>query len=287
MRFGVVRISLATSLAVLSGAAAAQLTVEEVAVVKGLEVPECLVTDPASGLVYVSNVVAGEGEYWSKDGKGFISQMTADGEMKKFRWLDSTADAPIHAPKGMCILDGHLYIADITRLLRYPLKGDGPLVEIPVPGAERLNDPATDGKSVYVSDTEMGRVHKIDPKGRQSIVQAPESINGITFHKGRMFAVSWALHDAYELDPSGKEPPIPFGLADHFEGLDAIEVLEDGTFIVSDFLGNKVCAISPDRKKVHTLIELDTPADVGIDRTRGLLYIPKFMKDEAVIVKLK
>lgn len=287
MQPGIAKTVLAACLTVLTSVAAAQPTVEQVAVVKGLEVPECLVTDPASGFVYISNVEAGEGEYWSKDGKGFISRMTADGEMKELRWLDSTADAPIHGPKGMCLLDGYLYIADITRLLRYPLKGDGPLVEISVPGAKRLNDLATDGKSVYVSDTELGRVHKVDPKGGQTTIKAPESINGITFHEGRMFAVSWALHDVYELDPAGDGPPKPFGLADHFEGLDAVEVLEDGTFIVSDFLGNKVCAISADRNTVHTLIELETPADIGIHRAKGLLYIPKFMKDEAVIVKLK
>ncbi len=287
MQLGIIKTVVAACLAVAVPAVAAPLTVEQIAVVEGLEIPECLVADPASGFVYVSNIETDKAAYWAEDGKGFISRMSADGEMKELRWLDSTADAPIHAPKGMCILDGRLYIADITRLLRYPLKGDGPLVEIPVPGSKRLNDVATDGKSVYVSDTELGRVHKVDAKGNQTLIKAPESVNGITFHNGRMFAVSWELHDAYELDPSGAGPPKPFGLADHFGGLDAIEVLEDGTFIVSDFRDNKVCAISADRKTVHTLIELETPADVGINRAKGLLYIPALMKDDVVIVRLK
>ena len=52
----------------------------------------------------------------------------------------------------------------------------------------------------------------------------------------------------------GKTPPKPFGLAAHFKSLDAIEVLDDGTFLVSDFPGNKVCTISADRKTVRKII---------------------------------
>ena len=56
-----------------------------------------------------------------------------------------------------------------------------------------------------------------------------------------MFGVSWTEHEIYELDPAGKKAPVAFGLSDHFTNLDAIEVLGDGTSIVSDFTGNNVC----------------------------------------------
>ena len=94
------------------------------------------------------------------------------------------------------------------------------------------------------------------------------------------------FRSVYELDPSGDNPPVAFGLAEHFTNLDGIEVLDDGTFIVSDFKGNKVCSISADRKTVETLAELDSPADIGIDRSRNLLYVPQFMQNKAVIYKL-
>ena len=41
----------------------------------------------------------------------------------------------------------------------------------------------------------------------------------------------------YEIDPAGVAEPIPFGLSSHFTNLDAIEVLPDGSFLVSDFKG--------------------------------------------------
>ena len=86
--------------------------------------------------------------------------------------------------------------------------------------------------------------------------------------------------------PAGKKPPQPFGLASHFSRLDGIEVLDDGTFIVSDLPAKKVFSVSPDRKTVRTLAELDSPADIGLDRKRNLLYVPQFFKNQAVVFKL-
>ncbi|MBN2307831.1 MAG: hypothetical protein JXR94_02605 [Candidatus Hydrogenedentes bacterium] len=261
-------------------------TLEQAAVVEGFLVPECLCPDPESGAVYVSNVEAAEDEYWNDDGKGFVSRMTATGEIEALRWLDTDPLAVLNGPKGLCILKGNLYIADNGRLLRCPIKEKGPVAEVPLPRTGKLNDLATDGEFLYVSDTELGLVYKVGPTGSQTIIQAPPSVNGVTCFRGRLFAVGWDTHEVYELDPSGDNPPVPFGVAEHFTNLDGIEVLADGTFIVSDFMGNQVCSIAPDRKTVQVLVQLESPADIGIDRTRGLLYVPQFMLNKAVIYKL-
>ncbi len=58
------------------------------------------------------------------------------------------------------------------------------------------------------------------------------------------------------------------------------------TFIVSDITGNKVSTVAPDRKTVHTLLSVESPADIGLDRQLGLLYVPMLMKNEARIYKL-
>jgi hypothetical protein len=102
-----------------------------------------------------------------------------------------------------------------------------------------------------------------------------------------MFGVSWGLHEVYELDPAGKEEPKPFGLAKHFKGLDGIEVLDDGTFIVTDFVGGKVCTISPDRKTVHEIIAVHSAADIGLDRQRRMLYVPSLMSNAVSAYKLE
>lgn len=270
-----------------SDAAGGKWSAEQLVVIRDLNVPECALPDPAAGVVYISNIETSKGEYWGDDGKGFISLLTADGKMKQLRWLDSTAEAPINAPKGMCILGGYLYFTDNSRLMRRAVAKTGVVERLPLAGAKRLNDLATDSEAVYVSDTEAGKVFRVDPDGGCREIEAPPGVNGITFHGRRMYAVSWKLHEVYELDPAGEKAPQPFGLASHFTNLDGIEVMEDGTFIISDFTGNKVSTIAPDRRTVNTLVELESPADIGLDRGRGLLYVPQFMKNRAVVYRLK
>ena len=268
------------------------LSAEQVAVImgdgEGLNVPECTLPDPAAGVVYISNIETATEGYWVDDGKGFISLVTSEGQVKELRWLESTPDAPLNAPKGMCILGGYLYFTDNSRLMRCSIEKGGPAEQVPLPGAKRLNDLATDGRGVWVSDVEAGKVYAVDPReGACREIKAPEGVNGLTFHGGKMFAVSWALHEVYELDPAGEKAPEPFGLAEHFTNLDGIEVMDDGTFIVSDLKGNKVSSIAPDRKTVRTLVELDSPADIGLDRGRGLLYVPQLIKGRAMAYKLE
>lgn len=259
----------------------------EMASIGGFDAPECAVVDPASGLVYVSNIATAREEHWTDDGTGFISRLKAGGIADVMKWKDSTAALPLNGPKGMCIVAGRLYVADNTRVVCYPLAGDEPGRRIEIPGARRLNDMAADGTSAYVSDTATGKIYGIDPQGKISELKGPPSANGITFFKGRMFGVSWDLHEVYELDPTGKEEPKPFGLAKHFKNLDGIEVLDDGTFLVSDFTGGKVFAVSSDRKTVQAILSIRSPADIGLDRQRSLLYVPSLQANVVSAYKLE
>lgn len=286
------KFSLAT-LVVLIGPAKtpAQWRAEQIAVVKDFDVPECVLFDPAASRVYVSNISAKPDEYWTDDGKGFISLLAADGTVKNLRWLDSTPDSPINAPKGMCVANGFLYFTDNARLMRYAITKDGKpgkLEQIALPASENLNDLATDDRTVLVSDTKLGKIYCVECSGGSvREIAALPGANGVTFHKKKMFAVSWTLHEIYELDPAGRNAPQPFGLASHFKNLDGIEVLNDGTFLVSDFMGNKLSVIAPDRKAVRTLLEIESPADIGLDRKHGVLYVPQFMKNKIVTYRLE
>ena len=155
---------------------------EPVKSIKGCKVPECVVVDAENALAYISNIEALPDEYWSDDGRGFISLMTADGKMLKRRWLNSTPDAVIHGPKGMCILQDVLYFADNSRLLRRPLQPGGQVEPLPVPEAERINDLATDGTHIFASDTTRGVIYKVDPATSEvAVLKSPPSVNGITF----------------------------------------------------------------------------------------------------------
>ena len=99
-----------------------QLT--EIAVLLGFKSPECVCIQPSTGAGFVSNMVAApEGEpdqrFWSEDGTGFISRLKQGGSIDELNWIHETKWVTLHSPKGLCILEGVLYVADNQRILRY------------------------------------------------------------------------------------------------------------------------------------------------------------------------
>jgi DNA-binding beta-propeller fold protein YncE len=256
--------------------------------IEGFATPESVVIDPATGLGYVSNMATPPETYWADTGKGFISRLRPDGTLDELRWVESTEAFLIHQPKGMAIHEGMLYVADNSRVLVLSLSDPRPPTALEVSGAQQLNDMATDGKHVYVSDTGTGNILRLDldGQGRHELIGQIEGINGITLRDGILFAASWTLHEIFEVSLTGAHVPKAFGLDQQFTNLDGIERMPDGSFIVSDFTGNKVAAVSADRQRVKTLYELTTPADIGIDWKRGRLYVPQLESDRVVVLSL-
>lgn len=252
----------------------------------GLNVPECALPERGGERVFVSNIVTDDEGYWSNDGNGFVCVMDAKGAVIQKRFVESTVASPVHAPKGMAILEGYLFFTDNENLRQVLLTDPGTIKTIALPGAQRLNDAYADGKEVFVSDTATGNIFAVKPDGTHRILAGPQNVNGVTCHQDVLYAVSWDPAEVYELDPAGKKPPVPFGVKGQFKNLDGIAVLDDGSFLVSDFTGNRVAVIAPDRQTVTTLIELESPAEFGLDTERGLIYIPLFMQNQVAVYRL-
>ena len=65
-----------------------------------LKVPESVCYDVTEDILYVSNI---EGKPTEKDGKGFISKVSPEGEVLDLKWVTG-----IDAPKGMGVYQGKL-----------------------------------------------------------------------------------------------------------------------------------------------------------------------------------
>ena len=270
----------------LAPAGEAAWKAQRVTVLEGFETPESVVVDQDSGMVYVSNVDTRAGGPWAEDAQGFISRLKPEGEMDDLRWVTSTPEMPIHGPKGMCIHDRTLYVADIDRVLRISLRNRGDVSRIRFIRARRLNDMATDGDNVYVSDTGAGLIYRVEPRGYgHKRIEAPPYVNGITFHEKRLFAVSWALHEVYDLSrPEGEQR---LNVSRALRNPDGIEILGDRSVLVSDHTGGTVVVIPPSGGSVYSLLEgLETPADIGVDRERNLLYVPLFGAGRVAVYRL-
>jgi hypothetical protein len=274
-------------LAAIAGGAEQRWQVQEVARIDlGLSTPESMVLLP-SGDIAISNIQTEDAAYWADDGKAYIARADIRGHLKERFWIKSTPAFSFSGPKGMCVCQGKLYFTDNQALKRCDASSGKNLEVMAGLFGERFNDLASDGEAVWVSDVGASNILCVQPDGTYRAVKSPPNPNGVTCWRGKVFALSWTEHDLFEIDPAGVQPPKPFGLAEHFTSPDGIEVLDDGTFIVSDWNGHKVQAVTPDRKTVYTLIEIDTPADIGIDRENRLLFVPQFKENKGVIFRLK
>src|SRR5690606_16026969 len=88
----------------------------------------------------------------------------------------------LNAPKGMAILDDKLYVTDIDELVEINIADSAITNRFPVQGAAFLNDVATDGKKVYFSDSQTGKVHVLEDGKVNTVAEGMEAINGLAFN---------------------------------------------------------------------------------------------------------
>ncbi len=261
---------------------------EPVASIEGFKTPECAEVNPADGTVYVSNIFAlARDKVGALDANGFISLLEPGGKIKEYQAIKGTQTLPVHGPSGMCFFKGYLYFNNRNTLKRRQLS-DGVNEVVQMPSSEGFNDAACDDNYVYVSGQDA--IYRVDVAGNASKFQKLKGVNGIKSWKGKLFAVTTAKDksDLYELDPKGKTPPRAFGLAPKFAGIDGIEVLPDGTFLITDCHGHKIYTVASDRKTVRLVAEgLEYPADLGVDSARGYVYVPQFFRGTVEVYRLK
>ena len=144
------RIPLANPAACLASPGLAETTPAPVNI-SGFAHPESVLIAPS--LRYVSNIEADLAPL-AKDGDGFISILDADGAIIDLRGLTG-----LDAPKGMALVGGRLYAADIDRVVGFdPETRDQVFsASIDCPQPCLLNDIVAAGDRLLVSDTLRGQ----------------------------------------------------------------------------------------------------------------------------------
>ena len=122
------------------------------------DTPESALWNADENSYFVSNI-AGESD--AADGIGWIAKLDANGGVTEPRWVDG-----LHAPKGMALSGGNLYVADLTDLVEIDASTGEMLSRIAVPNALFLNDVTASNDTVWVSDTFGGAVFAISLRRR-------------------------------------------------------------------------------------------------------------------------
>ena len=260
-------------------------SVKEIGSINSLDWPESICVDNERNSIYISNIETNDFGTWTDDGEGFITAVVNDGNLTRERWVDSRPWNILNAPKGMCVKDNILYVADNTRLLYWPLKMPDPAHVINIPNAKTLNDITTDGTFIYVSDTERQLIYKLKNNRLILSIKAMKGVNGLACFEDKLFAVSISNGEIYEIDKNNNQKPKPVGLSKYFKGLDGIEFFEDGSSVVTDLLGHKLFSINADMDEVIKLADIKWPADLGVDKINKIIYVPKLKNRQVIIFK--
>lgn len=157
---------LLSSYALLSFAQAQSVTVS------GFDHPESVW--PTPGEVYVSNI----GKAFNpsaKDGDGYISLLNPRG-----RVIERVFIAGLNAPKGMAVVRGVLYVADVDHLIGFDLKTKAKVFDLSFESEKTalLNDLVIkDIETLFVSATDVGKVYQVNLSAK-TYSALPGTLNG-------------------------------------------------------------------------------------------------------------
>lgn len=264
---------------------------EVVWTLEGLEAPESAYFDEARDVLYVSNVV---GDPTDKDGEGYISRVSPDGEMLEAQWVTG-----MDAPKGLVSDGATLYVSDIDRLVAIDIEAGEIAGTWPADGAVFLNDTALDEMGrVFVSDMITDKIHVLTD-GDLAVLAEGETLqhpNGLNILDGKLVVAPWGLdlQDDFSTKIGGHLITVDvetgsvesLGSGEPVGNLDGLEPDGKGNWIVSDWIAGAVYRIAADGSKT-TLLDLDMgSADLEYIADRSLLIVPMMLNDTLVAYRI-
>lgn len=255
----------------------------------GLDTPESVLYDAEGDRYLVSNI---NGKPDAADNNGYISVLAPDGKVLTQKWIEGgQKKVKLDAPKGMAIVKGVLYVADVSVVRTFDAKTGAPKGDVKIPGATFLNDitASADGKTVYVSDSGLKLGEKgFEPTGTDAVwaiekgkakalAKSPDlgRPNGLLWTDKGVWVVTFGTGELYRLDAKGAKQEaqkLPKG------SLDGIVAVGD-SLLISSWDASAVYRGKPGQTFEVVLAEQKSPADIGYDTKRGRVLVPHFLEN--------
>lgn len=258
-----------------------------------LDAPESAHWHAGSQSWYVSSL--GGGMSVERDGIGWITRFSADGQLLEARWING-----LDAPTGLTSHGNTLYAVDRAGVLEIDVGTHRVLRTIALPDAVTPNDiaAAADG-TLYVSDMAGNRIYRIAPGEDAEAWLQDENLegpNGLWVDGDMLLVATWGPAKA----PGSIETTRPGRLLEVNLTNRQLRVLFDGHSIghldglvrrgewlyVTDWMVGAVLRISSSGAVQTVLTGLPGLADLGIDTENGALGIPAMRDNRLVLLSL-
>ena len=147
-----------------------------------ISTPESVVYEPKDKSLYVTCI---NGAPVASNQQSFVSKLDLNGKIIQLKVTES-----LHAVKGLDVMDGKIYVAEIFKLVEIDAKTGKVLRKYEVPNATFLNGVSVDKKNkiVYFTDMRSDRIWKLE-KGQLVKVAEGEPLktpNGVFFEQDKL-----------------------------------------------------------------------------------------------------
>ena len=234
---------------------------------------ESVLHDEDNDVLYVSNI---NGAPDAKDGNGFISKVSMEGQVTEQLWVKG-----LDAPKGLGLHDSKLYVTDIDRVHEIDTQSGKIINTFSVSGAKFLNDIAVDNGKVYISDSRGGTVYLLENGKVSAWMENLHNPNGLFSDNGNLVMALWDDKTLNTVDVSSKEVT---KRTDGIENPDGIEAIGNNEYLVSSWNGI-IHHIDSDWKEtvvLDTRNDTVSSADIEYVKSRNLLLVPTFFRNKVV-----
>lgn len=258
----------------------------------GFNNPESIVKDDANNVLYVSNV---NGAPTDKDNNGYISKVSTEGQMITQKWIEG-----LHAPKGMAISKGNLYVSDINDIVVIDIANAKIKSRYTVDGSTFLNDVAADRKgNIYVSNTfGFSAIYVFKPLDEKVELfikdEALQMPNGLFVDGNSLLVAPWGIDfdpNTWQTKTGGSILKVNLKTKDvtsitkPIGNLDGLEKTVHG-YLMTDWLEGKLFYFNN-----NTVAEvLDLPqgsADIEFDKKTKTIFIPLMNDNKLVVYAIK
>jgi hypothetical protein len=241
-----------------------------------LKTPESVLFNETYGVAFVACM----GEVRdTKNGDGYLAQISLKGEILNAEWLTGLND-----PKGMAIREGKLYVADMDELVIIDIESASIDKRFLIPEAKFLNDVTVcQNGMVFVSDMRDQRIYAYSNDEFKSWLQDPklDNVNGLWAEGGKLYAGNSSV---WEIDIKTKEMKALF---DGTGGIDGLETIWNGNFIFSNW-GGKIYV--SDNGNVIKLLDVSeekrNTADIDYVPMNQMVLVPTFFQNSVDAYRL-